>query len=40
MKTITCCDLARLQELVELHNKIMALIDDGAIQVIHEGDEH
>jgi hypothetical protein len=46
MRTITCCDLAKLQELVELHNKILALIDDGVIAVVHqetkdkEGTEH
>lgn len=40
MKTITCCDLARLQELVELHNKIVALIDEGAIVVVHDGEDH
>ena len=36
MKTITCSELARLQELVELHNKIFALIDEGVIKVVHD----
>jgi len=36
MKTITCKEVDQLQHLVELHNKIMNLIDEGVIKVVHD----